>query len=150
LLSASYTTAKKENALFLVASSANPRGFCCANRNFHRGPLTFRIIFGESDTVPTRWDGELAVSPNGKFCFSPALVSFVGSDTEPEKTYYYIRVFQTDTENPGGDPEVAWTSPCLWRTNEARAGTAQTHLSPSKGYIGSIAFREPVIFLKGC
>lgn len=23
----------------------------------------------------------------------------------------YLRVFQTDTEKPDGDPEVAWTSP---------------------------------------
>jgi hypothetical protein len=36
---------------------------------------------------------------------------FQDTDTKPGKSYYYIRVFETDAENPQGDPEVAWTSP---------------------------------------
>jgi len=36
---------------------------------------------------------------------------FQDNDAKAGKAYYYLRVFQTDTENPEGDPEVAWTSP---------------------------------------
>jgi hypothetical protein len=32
-------------------------------------------------------------------------------DVSPGKAYYYVRVFQRDTEAPDGDPEIAWTSP---------------------------------------
>ena len=34
-------------------------------------------------------------------------------DANPEKGdhYYYVRVFQQDTEKPDGDPEIAWSSP---------------------------------------
>ena len=34
-------------------------------------------------------------------------------DASPEKGdhYYYVRVFQRDTEKPDGDPEIAWSSP---------------------------------------
>ncbi len=34
-------------------------------------------------------------------------------DANPEKGdhYYYVRVFQRDTEKPDGDPEIAWSSP---------------------------------------
>jgi hypothetical protein len=36
---------------------------------------------------------------------------FQDTDAKAGKSYYYIRVFETDAENPQGDPEVAWTSP---------------------------------------
>ena len=26
-------------------------------------------------------------------------------------SYYYVRVFQRDPDNPTGDPEIAWASP---------------------------------------
>jgi hypothetical protein len=64
------------------------------------------------DTIP-----RLDVIKNGKYIFTTrpnsrsTTLQFQDRDTQPGKTYYYIRVFQTDTENPGGDPEVAWTSP---------------------------------------
>jgi hypothetical protein len=34
-------------------------------------------------------------------------------DAKPEKgrSYYYVRVFQRDPENPSGDAEMAWVSP---------------------------------------
>jgi hypothetical protein len=32
-------------------------------------------------------------------------------DTKAGKSWHYLRVFQRDTENPAGDPEIAWTSP---------------------------------------
>jgi hypothetical protein len=35
-------------------------------------------------------------------------------DTEaakPGRSYYYVRVFQRDPENPDGDPEIGWSSP---------------------------------------
>jgi hypothetical protein len=58
---------------------------------------------------------------NGKYIFTTrpnsrnAMLHFEDTDTPAGKTYYYLRVFQTDTENPSGDPEVAWTSP--WFVN---------------------------------
>ncbi len=30
---------------------------------------------------------------------------------KPGKSYYYVRVFERDTDNPEGDPEIAWGSP---------------------------------------
>jgi hypothetical protein len=33
------------------------------------------------------------------------------SDTKPGKSYYYVRVFERDTDAPDGDPEIAWGSP---------------------------------------
>jgi Protein of unknown function (DUF3604) len=38
---------------------------------------------------------------------------FTYRDASPEvgSAYYYVRVFQRDSENPGGDPEIAWASP---------------------------------------
>jgi hypothetical protein len=32
-------------------------------------------------------------------------------DVTPGNAYYYVRVFQRDTEAPDGDPEIAWSSP---------------------------------------
>ncbi|MCL5745671.1 MAG: hypothetical protein M1541_17390 [Acidobacteria bacterium] len=40
-----------------------------------------------------------------------ATIRFRDTDTKPGKSYYYVRVFQRDTENPDGDPEIAWGSP---------------------------------------
>ena len=57
------------------------------------------------------------VIKDGKYIFTTrpdsrrTTLHFQDRDAKPGKTYYYIRVFQTDTENPTGDPEVAWTSP---------------------------------------
>jgi hypothetical protein len=57
------------------------------------------------------------VVKDGKYIFTTrpnsrsTTLRFQDKDTKAGKTYYYLRVFQTDTENPTGDPEVAWTSP---------------------------------------
>lgn len=57
------------------------------------------------------------VVKDGKYVYTSkavgrtASVKYRDNETKPGKSYYYIRVFQRDTENPGGDPEVAWTSP---------------------------------------
>jgi len=40
-----------------------------------------------------------------------ATVSWRDTDTKPGKSYYYLRVFQRDPENPDGDPEIGWVSP---------------------------------------
>lgn len=54
---------------------------------------------------------------DGKYIFTTrpgtrsASLRFQDRDVKPGKAYYYLRVFQVDTENPEGDPEVAWTSP---------------------------------------
>jgi hypothetical protein len=45
--------------------------------------------------------------PEGK----SATIRFRDADVKPGKTYYYVRVFQRDSENPDGDPEIAWCSP---------------------------------------
>jgi hypothetical protein len=45
--------------------------------------------------------------PQGKI----ATLSFRDTAATPGKHYYYLRVFQRDTEKPEGDPEIAWTSP---------------------------------------
>jgi hypothetical protein len=57
------------------------------------------------------------VVKDGKYIFTTrpnsrtTTLRYQDTDTKAGKTYYYLRVFQTDTENPSGDPEVAWTSP---------------------------------------
>jgi hypothetical protein len=57
------------------------------------------------------------VVKNGKYIFTTrpnsrsTTIHYEDTDTQAGKTYYYLRVFQTDTENPTGDPEAAWTSP---------------------------------------
>ncbi|MCC6340979.1 MAG: hypothetical protein IT166_02205 [Bryobacterales bacterium] len=40
-----------------------------------------------------------------------AKLNWRDSEPSPGRSYYYVRVFQRDPENPGGDPEIAWTSP---------------------------------------
>jgi hypothetical protein len=57
------------------------------------------------------------VVKNGKYVYTTRpnarTARLAWQDTEPGsgKTYYYLRVFQRDPENPGGDPEIAWSSP---------------------------------------
>lgn len=54
---------------------------------------------------------------NGEFVFTQhpggrtASLSYKDAEAEPGESYYYVRVFQRDTEEPEGDPEIAWTSP---------------------------------------
>ena len=45
--------------------------------------------------------------PEGK----TARISYRDLDASPGKSYYYLRVFQRDPENPAGDSELAWVSP---------------------------------------
>ena len=40
-----------------------------------------------------------------------ASIKWRDNETKPGKSYYYVRVFQRDTEKPDGDPEIAWVSP---------------------------------------
>jgi hypothetical protein len=40
-----------------------------------------------------------------------ATIRFRDTDVKPGKTYYYVRVFERDTDAPDGDPEIAWGSP---------------------------------------
>ena len=57
------------------------------------------------------------VVKNGEFVFTQhpgglkAHLSYKDTEAEPGESYYYVRVFQRDTERPEGDPEIAWTSP---------------------------------------
>ena len=57
------------------------------------------------------------VLKNGKYVYTTrpgkrtAKVSYRDLDATVGETYYYLRVFQRDPENPSGDPEAAWVSP---------------------------------------
>ncbi|MEO7649695.1 MAG: hypothetical protein ABIZ80_04455, partial [Bryobacteraceae bacterium] len=57
------------------------------------------------------------VVKDAKFVFTTrpnartATVKYRDNDTKPGKSYYYLRVFQRDSENPDGDPEIGWASP---------------------------------------
>ena len=59
------------------------------------------------------------VIKNGRYLYTTrpnartASLEFQDRSAEAGKAYYYLRAFQTDTENPTGDPEVAWSSPWL-------------------------------------
>jgi hypothetical protein len=54
---------------------------------------------------------------NGKYVYTArprsrsAKITFRDNEAVAGKSYYYVRVFQRDPENPAGDPEIAWTSP---------------------------------------
>ena len=54
---------------------------------------------------------------NGEYIYTSdpegttARISYRDLDTSPGKSYYYVRVFQRDPENPSGDAEMAWVSP---------------------------------------
>jgi hypothetical protein len=57
------------------------------------------------------------VVKDGKYIYTTnpnersARLQFRDMDAKAGKTYYYVRVFQRDPENPDGDPEIAWSSP---------------------------------------
>lgn len=57
------------------------------------------------------------VVKNGEYVFTQrpggrkVTLSYRDADAEAGDSYYYVRVFQRDPENPDGDPEIAWTSP---------------------------------------
>jgi hypothetical protein len=40
-----------------------------------------------------------------------AKITWRDNDTRSGRSYYYLRVFQRDPENPEGDPEIGWASP---------------------------------------
>jgi hypothetical protein len=54
---------------------------------------------------------------DGKFVYTirpnqrSAEINYQDTEARPGKSYYYLRVFQRDAENPEGDPEIAWASP---------------------------------------
>jgi hypothetical protein len=57
------------------------------------------------------------VVKDGKYVYTTrpgsrsATLRYRDTDVKPGKSYYYVRVFQSDTENPDGEPEIAWGSP---------------------------------------
>jgi hypothetical protein len=40
-----------------------------------------------------------------------AKLSWRDNQPKPGRSYYYLRIFQRDPENPDGDPEIGWVSP---------------------------------------
>ena len=79
-------------------------------------PLEFRMEVNALDDI-LRVD----LVRDGKYVYTArperrrADLSFMETDTAAGDSYYYVRVFQRDPENPGGDPEIAWTSPFFVR-----------------------------------
>jgi hypothetical protein len=61
------------------------------------------------------------VVKDGKYVYTTAPNARTASlrwrdaDVRSGRSYYYLRVFQQDTEKPDGDPEIAWTSPVYVR-----------------------------------
>ena len=57
------------------------------------------------------------VIKDGKYVFTArpnariATLDFRDTNPAPGRSYYYVRVFQRDPEQPDGDPEIAWASP---------------------------------------
>ena len=57
------------------------------------------------------------VVKNGEYVYTrrpggrSARLAYRDSAAAPGDSYYYVRVFQRDPENPTGDPEIAWASP---------------------------------------
>jgi hypothetical protein len=47
------------------------------------------------------------INPNAR----SATLSWQDREAKPGKSYYYVRAFQRDPENPDGDPEIGWASP---------------------------------------
>ena len=56
------------------------------------------------------------VVKDGKYVYTmrpaakPAVIRYRNTESKAGRSYYYLRMFQRDTENPGGDPEIAWLS----------------------------------------
>ncbi|MEZ5356619.1 MAG: hypothetical protein R2762_28620 [Bryobacteraceae bacterium] len=59
----------------------------------------------------------LEVVKDGKIVYTTTLdgrratLDYRDRDVKTGRSYYYVRVFQRDTEKPEGDPEIAWASP---------------------------------------
>jgi hypothetical protein len=59
----------------------------------------------------------LEVVKDGKIVYTAALdgrratLDYRDTGVQAGRSYYYVRVFQQDTERPDGDPEIAWISP---------------------------------------
>lgn len=57
------------------------------------------------------------VVKDGKYVYTTrpnanrARINWRDTETKPGRSYYYLRVFQRDSEKPDGDPEIAWSSP---------------------------------------
>jgi hypothetical protein len=57
------------------------------------------------------------VVKDGKYVYTTrpggrtASIRYRDADSKAGKSYYYVRVFQRDTDMPDGDPEIAWASP---------------------------------------
>ncbi len=85
---------------------------------------------GEQFTLPVAAPIEIKISveapdeilrvdviKNGEYVYTQrpggraAELRYRDNDSKKGKSYYYVRVFQRDTENPSGDPEIAWASP---------------------------------------
>ena len=82
----------------------------------------FTAIAGKAPRIEAHIDApntilRVDVIKDGNYIFTTrpntrsTVLRFQDKATKAGTTYYYLRVFQTDTENPAGDPEIAWTSP---------------------------------------
>jgi hypothetical protein len=75
-------------------------------------PIRIQAVADAPDTI-VRVD----VVKDGKYVYTgrpnarSTKLDWRDSEVKPGKSYYYVRVFQRDPENPDGDPEIAWASP---------------------------------------
>ena len=89
------------------------RGHPRSSPGRHAGPPPEITATVEAPDTILRID----VVKDGKYVYTTnpntraASVRWRDAAVKPGRSYYYLRVFQRDPENPAGDPEIAWTSP---------------------------------------
>lgn len=77
-----------------------------------RNPIRIEASVEAPDTIL-----RIDVIKDGKYVYTTrpnarrARLNWRDSESKPGRSYYYVRVFQRDPENPDGDPEIAWSSP---------------------------------------
>ncbi|HMX63853.1 MAG TPA: DUF3604 domain-containing protein, partial [Candidatus Sumerlaeota bacterium] len=75
-------------------------------------PIQIEATVDAPDTIL-----RIDVVKDGKYVYTArpdakqAKLSWRDSEPKAGRSYYYLRVFQRDPENPDGDPEIAWSSP---------------------------------------
>jgi hypothetical protein len=75
-------------------------------------PVRIEALIDAPDTI-LRVD----VVKDGKYVYTTrpmarsTKLSWQDTEAKPGTSYYYVRVFQRDTEKPDGDPEIGWVSP---------------------------------------
>ena len=88
----------------------------------HMAGEEFAMAAGSGPRIEAQIDApntivRMDVVKDGKYVYTTrpgtrsATLQYQDREGKAGKSYYYLRVFQTDTQSPEGDPQVAWTSP---------------------------------------